>query len=188
MIHYQFEAIHPFEDGNGRIGRLLLPLILCEKKLLPQPLLHLSAFFEMYRQEYFDHLLHVSQRGSWQDWIQFFLRAIYDQARDAAERSRQLLDLRQRFQEKVRAKRASALAGHLVDHLFKSPAITVPLARELLKVTYPSANLTVQKVVEAGILHEISGHKRNRVWLAPQVLEILSKRPDRQADTRESCR
>lgn len=103
-----------------------------------------------------------------------------------AERSRQFLDLRQRFQEKVRAKRASALAGHLVDHLFKSPAITVPLARELLKITYPSANPTVQKLVEAGILHEISGHKRNRVWLAPQVLEILSKRPDRQADMRES--
>jgi cell filamentation protein, protein adenylyltransferase len=178
MIHYQFEAIHPFEDGNGRIGRLLLPLILSERKLLPHPLLHLSAFFEKHREEYYDHLLHVSQRGTWQEWIQFFLRGTSDQAREAAERSRLLLDLRQQFQEKIRAKRASALAARLVDHLFKSPAMTVPLAKDLLKVSYPSANLAVQKLVEAGILHEISGYRRNRVWLAAQVLQVLTARAE----------
>ena len=174
MIHYQFEAIHPFEDGNGRIGRLLLPLILCERKLLPHPLLHLSAFFERHREDYYDHLLHVSQRGEWQEWIQFFLRSVIDQAREAGSRSHQLIELRQLFQEKIRAKRASALAGRLVDHLFKSPAISVPLTSQLLRISYPSASLTVQKLVEVGILHEISGQKRNRVWLAPEVLQIIS--------------
>lgn len=185
MIHYQFEAIHPFEDGNGRIGRLMLPLILCEKKLLPQPLLHLSAFFEMHRQEYFDHLLNVSKHGAWQQWIQFFLRAIHDQARDAALRSRQLLDLRQKFQELIRAKRASALAGRLIDFLFVSPAVTVPFTGALLKVSYPSANLTVQKLVEVGILQEVSGQRRNRVWLARQVLEVLSRRTEIPRDREE---
>lgn len=174
MIHYQFEAIHPFEDGNGRIGRLMLPLLLCEIKLLPHPLLHLSAYFERYREEYYDHLLHVSQSGQWQEWIQFFLRAVSDQAEEAAQRSRALLELRQQFQETIRAKRASALAARLVDHLFRSPAMTVPFAKDLLKVTYPSANLTVQRLVKAGILSEVSGQRRNRVWLAPGVLQILS--------------
>ena len=174
MVHYQFEAIHPFEDGNGRIGRLLLPLLLCEKNLLSQPLLHLSAYFERYREDYYDHLLYVSQSGHWQEWIQFFLRAVCDQAQEAAERSRALLDLRQQFQEKIRSKRASALAAQVVDHLFTSPGVSVPLVKNLLKVSYPSANLTVQKLVEAGILSEVSGQKRNRVWLAPRILQILS--------------
>jgi Fic family protein len=174
MIHYQFEAIHPFEDGNGRIGRLLLPLLLCEKKLLPHPLLHLSAFFERHRQDYYDQLLRVSQAGDWESWIQFFLRAVCEQAKEASERSRALLDLRQKFQEKIRAKRASALAAQLVDYLFTSPALTVPLATEILKVAYPSANQTVQRLVRAGILSEISGHKRNRVWLASGILQMLS--------------
>lgn len=178
MIHYQFEAIHPFEDGNGRIGRLMLPLLLCEKKLLPQPLLHLSAYFERNREDYYDHLLRVSQSGQWQEWIRFFLRAVSDQAQEASERSRALLELRQKFQERIRAKRASALAAKLVDYLFTSPAITVPYAEELLKVTYPSANLTVQRLVGAGILTEISGYKRNRVWLASGILQILSPRTE----------
>jgi Fic family protein len=174
MIHYQFEAIHPFEDGNGRIGRLMLPLLLCEIKLLSHPLLHLSAYFERYREEYYDHLLRVSQSGQWQEWIQFFLRAVCDQAEEAAQRSRALLELRQQFQETIRAKRASALAARLVDYLFRSPAMTVPFAKNLLKVTYPSANLTVQRLVQAGILSEVSGQKRNRVWLAPGILQLLS--------------
>ena len=185
MIHYQFEAIHPFEDGNGRIGRLLLPLILCERKLLSQPLLHLSAFFEIYREDYYDHLLHVSQRGAWGEWIQFFLRGASEQALEATKKSRQLLDLRQKFQEKIRTKRASALAARLVDQLFKSPAITIPYARDLLKVTFPSANLTVQKLVEAGILSEASGQKRNRVWLAGEILAILSSQRARSTISTE---
>jgi len=174
MIHYQFEAIHPFEDGNGRIGRLILPLILSEKGLLSKPLLHLSAYFERHRNEYYDHLLQVSQRASWQAWIQFFLRGVHEQARVAAHKCHNLLILRQKFQEKIREKRASALAAILVDHLFRSPAITVSLAQALLKVTYPSANLAVQRLVEAGILSETSGQKRYRMWLAPEILSVLS--------------
>jgi len=188
MIHYQFEAIHPFEDGNGRIGRLLLPLLLCEQKLLPHPLLHLSAFFERYRENYYDHLLRVSQRGQWQEWIQFFLRAVCDQAQEASERSRALLDLRQKFQEMIRAKRASALAAKLVDYLFTSPAITVPFAEDLLKVRYPSANLTVQRLVKVGILSEISGQKRNRVWLAQGILRVLSTKEPRTEGTQPSSK
>jgi Fic family protein len=175
MIHYQFEAIHPFEDGNGRIGRLLLPLLLCEQKLLSQPLLHLSAYFEKHQEDYYDHLLRISQTGAWQEWIQFFLRGVSEQAQEAAERSQELLELRQRLQEKIRAKRASALAARLVDYLFTSPGVSIPLAKQLLKVTYPSASLTVHKLVEAGILSEVSGHKRNRIWLAPEILQILSR-------------
>ena len=181
VIHYQFEAIHPFEDGNGRIGRLLLPLLLCERKLLSHPLLNLSAYFEKRRDEYYDQLLNVSQKGDWENWIRFFLRGIAEQAQEAAERSKQLLDLRQHFQEVIRTKRASALAARLVDSLFHSPGLTVPLAQRLLKVTYPSANLAVQKLVEAKILFEVSGYKRNRVWMAPQIVNILSNPSGNQA-------
>jgi len=183
MIHYQFEAIHPFEDGNGRIGRLMLPLLLCERKLLTHPLLHLSAYFDRYREEYYDHLLRVSQGGQWQEWIQFFLRAVSDQAAEAEERSRALLDLRQTFQEKIRAKRASALAAKLVDHLFTSPGVTIPFAEDLLKVNFPSASAAVQKLVTAGILREVSGHKRNRIWLAPEILRLLSPSIRKSSDS-----
>jgi Fic family protein len=174
LIHYQFEAIHPFRDGNGRIGRLLLPLLLCDWKLLPKPLLYLSAYFDKHRDAYFDRLLAVSQRGAWNDWIAFFLQGIAEQAQDAVERARKLLELRSQYQAKLHLAHASALTLKLVDCLFDLPAMTVPLAAMRLHVSYPGAKRNVLKLVGAGILQTAEGKHHPKLYLAAGILELIS--------------
>src|SRR5207244_3094681 len=122
-------------DGNGRIGRLLITLLLCTEGLLSQPLLYLSAYFERHRSEYYRRLLSVSQEGQWLEWITFFLQGVEQQSRDAIKRSSQLLDLWRSYRERLQSTRSSALGLQLVDELFSSPAISVTRATELLGVT-----------------------------------------------------
>lgn len=173
LIHYQFEAIHPFLDGNGRIGRLLLILLLCAEDLLPEPLLYLSAYFERYRREYYRLLLAVSQSGAWSEWTMFFLRGVAEQARDAIRRSDSLLGLWQDYRKKLQAARASALLLRLVDELFSYPAITIARAAERLNVTRPSAQRNVMKLVKEGILKEATGRQRNRIFVAPAIIDVI---------------
>lgn len=172
-IHYQFEAIHPFLDGNGRIGRLLITLLLCQEQALPEPLLYLSAYFEHHRNEYYRLLLAVSQAGKWIDWITFFLRGVAEQSRDALARSGRLLDLWQSYRAEFQSARSSALQLRLVDQLFAYPAITVNQAAKLLKVTHRSAQLNIEKLMRKGILKEATGKLRNRVFVAPQIVTII---------------
>lgn len=172
-IHYQFEAIHPFLDGNGRIGRLLITLLLCKEGALSEPLLYLSAYFERHRNEYYRLLLAVSQAGKWIDWISFFLRGVAEQSRDALTRSDRLLQLWQSYRAEFQSARSSALQLRLVDHLFASPAITVNQAAKLLRVTHRSAQLNIEKLVRKGILKEATGKQRNRVFVAPQIVKII---------------
>lgn len=174
LIHYQFEAIHPFRDGNGRIGRLLISLLLCSWKLLPKPLLYLSAYFDKHRDEYFDHLLQVSRHGAWNDWVTFFLQGVAEQANDAVERSRKLLDLRNEYHAKMIAGRSSAKTIKLIDHLFDLPAMTVPLAQKTLRMSYPGAEHNVQKLVAAGILQPVEGKHHPKLYRAPGILELIS--------------
>ena len=174
LIHYQFEAIHPFMDGNGRIGRLLMSIVLCDQGALPSPLLYLSAFFERHREAYVDHLLAVSQRGSWLDWIGFFLQGVAEQARSAGELSTRLLDLREDYRTRVQAARRSALPLRLIDDLFASPYLTVPIAAGRLNVTQRSASLNISKLVDLGIVVEITGRQRYRVFEAFEVVQMLS--------------
>jgi Fic family protein len=174
-LHYQFEAIHPFMDGNGRIGRLLITLLLCGDGLLPQPLLYLSAFFEKFRDEYYRRLLQVSQSRSWVEWIRFFLRGVSEQALDAIERARRLIELRQRFHHEFQEARSSALLLKLIDELFSTPMITVPRAALMLNVTYRAAQANVERLVAGGILREVTGQRRNRVYVAKRILEIVEK-------------
>ena len=174
LIHYQFEAIHPFGDGNGRIGRLLLALLLCERGYLPQPLLYLSAFFERNRDSYMDHLLSVSQRGAWVEWIEFFLEGVAEQSRDAVTRSQLLLNLQQEYRERFQTARGSALTLQLVDALFEAPVITIPRARDFLGVTYRSAQLHIERLEGQGILTETSGSPRNRIYIALDIMAVIS--------------
>jgi len=176
LIHYQFEAIHPFLDGNGRIGRLLTTLLLYTEGLLPQPFLYLSAFFERYRDDYYRLLLQVSQRGSWTEWISFFLRAIEVQSKDAIARSAQLLHLWREYRALLQEARASALLLQLVDNLFAYPAITNVGASRRLNITPRSSQLNIEKLVAAGILKEVTGQKRNRLYMAPRIIEIIEQR------------
>lgn len=173
LIHYQFEVIHPFLDGNGRVGRLLLTLLLCAEGLLPQPLLYLSAFFERHQQDYYRLLLAVSQSGAWSEWITYFLRGVADQSRDAIKRSSQLLDLWYEYRKRLQSARTSTLMLRLVDELFSYPVISVPWAAERLGVTQRAIRSHVDKLVSEGILEELTGRQRNRFFEAAQIMRII---------------
>jgi Fic family protein len=175
LIHYQFEAIHPFMDGNGRMGRLLITLLLCERGSLPQPLLYLSAYLERHSDAYRDHLLHVSQGGGWTDWIRFFADGVAEQAIDGVQRARQLLALQKQYREQMQGKSHSSLVLRLVDELFASPVITIGRAEEVLKVTFRSAQQNIDKLLKTGILREITGKQRNRVYLAQGIMNLLDE-------------
>ncbi len=176
-IHYQFEAIHPFLDGNGRIGRLLITLLLCKEGTLPEPLLYLSAYFERYRNEYYRLLLAVSQSGKWIDWISFFLRGVAEQSRDALVRSDQLLQLWKNYRRQFQSARSSALQLRLVDQLFAYPAITANQAAKLLKVTHRSAQLNIEKLVHKG-----NPQRGHRQAAQPSVYRAAN-RQDHRSDT-----
>lgn len=174
IVHYQFEAIHPFVDGNGRIGRLLITLMLCLDGILPQPLLYLSAYFERHRRMYYDLLLAVSQRNAWHDWLTFFCRGVASEAMDAVDRARRLMELQARYTRTIGTRRTSALSIKLVEMLFERPAITVATAAAALGVTPVAAQRHIDHLCAAGIIEEITGQRRNRVYLARSVIDAIS--------------
>jgi Fic family protein len=174
LMHYQFETIHPFNDGNGRIGRLLITLMLCERKILPEPLLYLSAYFEKNRNDYYDGLLKVSQQAAWERWIEFFAAGVTEQAQDAIRRARGMLDLWRGYRKTMQKRSQSSKVLQLVDQLFASPFITIPGAAKLLQVTYAAAQQNVEKLIKAKILREVQPkRKKYRVYFAQQVLTLL---------------
>lgn len=175
LVHYQFEAIHPFLDGNGRVGRLLLVLMLREWGVLPQPLLNMSAYFEHYRQEYYDRLLAVSQTGQWEAWLQFFLRGVNEQAQDSVFRMTRLEGLRREYQERLETGRNSARMASVIDFVFSRPILTLRQMEVALEMPYMAAKRYVEKLVEAGVLRETTGYARNRVFLAHEVFRALER-------------
>lgn len=175
LLHYQFEAIHPFLDGNGRIGRLLITLLLVSEKILSQPLLYLSAFFERYRSDYYGLLLNVSLRGEWTPWIKFFLRGVADQSEDALIRASKLQQLSAEYRTQLQEKRQSASLLKVADSLFIRPATTAQSVVAMLRVTPKSAQDIIDKLIEAGILLEITGRKRGRVYLAQRIFAVMEE-------------
>jgi len=175
LVHYQFEAIHPFLDGNGRVGRLLVTLFLCQQGILTKPLLYLSAFFEQHRQEYYERLLAVSQKGAWREWIAFFLRAVAEQSDDAVRRARQLFDLHRDYHKTSLEKHLPLTAGRLVELVFMKPVLNARVTQELLKVSFPAAQKAINALVAEGILTEITGGRRNKAYAAKQILQILEE-------------
>lgn len=170
LIHYQFEAIHPFLDGNGRIGRLLMSLLACAWNLLPQPLLYLSAYFEAHRDDYYDLLLAVSRRGVWEEWVTFFLRGVKEQCGDTVARIKHLQDLRGYYRVQVQRTHASARLLDVVDMLFLNPVLTVRRVEGEVGVTFQTAQRYVDWLVELGILMEVTGKGRNRLYAARDVI------------------
>lgn len=175
LVHYQFEAVHPFVDGNGRIGRLLVTLLLCAEGLLPLPLLYLSAYFERHREAYYRHLLHISTRGQWAAWLAFFLQGVKEQSADAIKRSERLTALRGEYHQAVQQMRVSALAVRLVDELFATPAITTGRAAKLLGVTFHTAQRLIDRLIERNVLANASERKRNRVFIASDIIRLLEQ-------------
>ena len=173
MIHYQFEAIHPFLDGNGRVGRLIIMLLFHEWNVLSQPLLNLSAYFEHYRQEYYDLLLAVSQRGKWEEWLRFFLRGISIQSQDSVFRMTRLQGIRTKYEMLVQADRNSARMAAVIDFIFSRPILTIKQVETTLDMPYMAAKRYVEKLVEADVLQETTGYARNRVFQANEIFEAL---------------
>ncbi len=172
LMHEQFEAIHPFLDGNGRIGRLLVSLFLIERGRLSQPLLYLSQYFEAHRQEYYTALQRVRTDGDWSGWLQYFLEGVIVTARQAIFQADELMNLWETYQLKVRDK-PKAVA--LLDELFINPYITIARASELLSVSLPTARQTITYLQQKGLLEEITGRSWGRVYLARPIQSVLEQ-------------
>ena len=172
LIHYQFEAIHPYLDGNGRMGRLMIVLFLYVTKVLSTPLLYLSAYFERDREEYYDQLFRVSVTGDWQVWIRYFLDGVVEQANDALDRSRRVRDLQERYRRVLQQRRASGNALRLLDELFANPYVTAPLAASSLGVTDAGARRILERLVDAGVVEESPG-TWPRAYVAKELLAAI---------------
>lgn len=176
LLHYQFEAIHPFLDGNGRIGRLLVTLFLCSRKCLSQPLLYLSGFFDETRDDYYRLLLAVSQRGQWREWLEYFLRGVRQQARAALSDTQAVLRLYQECREKLKqAKRAPQAAGLVLDELFGNPVFSVSRFCGRTGAAYLNVSKGVDFWVRHGLLREITGQKRHRLFLAEDLMGLMAE-------------
>ena len=173
LVHYQFEAIHPFLDGNGRIGRLLITFMLLERKLLSQPLLYLSDFFEQHRDEYYELLLNVSQKGDWKAWFTFFLNGVRQQSEDALLTVQELLDLQNRYRAIATGPRVPKVVNRLIEYLFASPIISISVLSKAWKITYSTVQRGVDYLIEKDILREITGGQRNRLFVAREILNII---------------
>jgi Fic family protein len=155
------------------VGRLLIVLLLCAWDLLPQPLLYLSAYFQRHRETYYERLLGVSQLGAWTEWLLFFLQGVVTQSKDAVARSRRLLDLRERYREQFQSQRTAARLLQVIDILFTRPVTTINQLAEALDVSHQSATRYVSTLESEGILREVTGQARNRVYQADPILEVI---------------
>ncbi len=174
MIHVQFEAIHPFLDGNGRVGRLLVSLLLCAWDLLPQPFLHLSVFIEAHRSEYYQHLLAVSQKGDWEAWLSFFLTGIREQSLEAKARVKELVSLRESYSQQLEKERTSERLMQAIDFIMGQPVLSVRQLEAGLNLSnYLSAQRLVAKLEKYGILQEVTGQARNRIYQADGILRAI---------------
>lgn len=176
LVHAQFEAIHPFLDGNGRVGRLLVTLLLVGKGILPSPLLYLSAWFETTRQEYYDRLLAVTENGEWEEWLEYFLVGVARQAEDALDRVRRIDDLLQRWREQL-AKASSRAPEKTLDLFAGNPFRSVNDVAARLGVAFTTAQRAIDRLEAAGIVVLSGEAKRNRVYCARALLDILEEPP-----------
>lgn len=183
LAHAQFETIHPFLDGNGRVGRLLITFLLCQRGILSRPLLYLSHFLKQNRTEYYDRLQAVRTHGAWEDWLLFFVRGVRDVAAQAHDTARKIMDLRTRCQAQLQGEgKAGATLLRVLDLLFAQPVLTPATLEEKLGVSYVTANNHVARLVELGILQETTGYRRNRRFsFAPYLVLFEGQGPAEDA-------
>jgi len=174
LLHCQFEAIHPFLDGNGRVGRLLITLFLVERGILPTPLLYLSAFFEATRREYYDRLSAVTAKAAWGDWLEYFFNGVARMSEDALSRAERINALTVRWRQKV-AGTASRTPLQLVDMLAENPYWTINKVAQRLDVAFTTAQRAVGKLEKLGILKQATDSRRGRVFCATAIMDILDE-------------
>jgi Fic family protein len=174
LIHYQFEAIHPFPDGNGRVGRLIIPLMLCEQNAMSQPLLYLSTFFEKHYDRYINSMFNVSRHGAWDDWVEFFLEGIATASESAMKKAHAIQDLRAEYMERIREVRSSGLLAKVVDMLFAIPALTIPHAVFDLSISYNAAKNHIQRLIELGILTPDINSEKPQWYFALGIIQLVN--------------
>jgi Fic family protein len=177
LIHYQFETIHPFNDGNGRIGRLLLALMIQRCCRLSKPWLYLSEYYEEHRDEYAQCLFNVSAKADWETWIEFSLLGTVTQARDTIQRCERLLQTREAFMQKLREVGGSVRLHQIVEDVFHSPFVRVADLSRRLNVSYPTAKSDIERLVQAGILAELD-NVTPKTFYAPAVFNVSYDQTD----------
>ena len=175
LAHAQFETIHPFLDGNGRVGRLLNTFLLVHRGVLRQPLLYLSYYFKLHRTEYYDRLMAVRLNGDWEGWIRFFLRGIVQTAQEATATAEQIFELRESHRSLVIEHNLGQNGLMLLSNLFRRPLLNINLVSALLGSTFPTASRLVSAFEELGILREITGQKRSRVYRYEPYLDLFDE-------------
>jgi Fic family protein len=172
LAHAQFETIHPFLDGNGRVGRLLITLLLCEQNILAHPLLYLSVYLKAHRAEYYDRLMAVRTSGDWEGWLRFFLRGVTEVSAAATQTARSILKLREDGRQILAN---NAMGGRLLDYLFEKPVLTVRAAEEHLGCSFVTASKLVEELARQGLLKETTGQKRNRMFRYEPYLALFEQ-------------
>ncbi len=183
LAHAQFETIHPFLDGNGRVGRLLNTFLLVQRGVLRKPLLYLSYYFKLHRTEYYDRLMAVRVKGDWEGWLAFFLRGVVQTAREATATAERIFELREGHRAAILERGLGENALRLLSELFRRPLINVNLAAELLGTTYPTASRLVSGFEELGILEEITGQRRSRIYRYEPYVSLFDDAPIADEDT-----
>jgi len=179
LAHAQFETIHPFLDGNGRVGRLLITFLLCEQQVLLKPVLYLSHYFKRYRADYYERLQAVRDRGEWEEWLLFFLRGVTDVSREATETARRILVLREQHRAAITEHlgRAAGNGHRVLEHLYEHPIVSVHDVQELTGTTYPAANQLVARLADVDILREVTGQTRNRRFRYQHYIDLFGDSP-----------
>jgi Fic family protein len=173
VMHYQFEAIHPFNDGNGRIGRLLITLLLYERKVINYPFFYMSYYFNKHKDEYIERLSSISKTGDWINWFKFFLRGVVFQAEDTVNRIEKVISIKEKYRQLVYENTRSSNPLRLIDELFINPIVDIPYVSKRLDISYPSAKNAVKLLMELGFLSELSTSGRKRSFIADKLVRIF---------------
>ncbi len=175
LAHAQFETIHPFLDGNGRVGRLLITLLLCERGILRRPLLYLSHYLKAHRSQYYDRLTAIRNDGDWEGWLRFFLRGVFEVSQAATDTARAILDMREEHREKIAERSSANNALRLIDFLFEHPLISIRMAERHLGCSYVTAANTIHDFQHLGLLREITGQQRHRRYRYDPYLALFHR-------------
>lgn len=179
LAHAQFETIHPFLDGNGRVGRLLNTFLLVHRGILRQPLLYLSFYFKLHRTEYYDRLMAVRLKGDWEGWIRFFLEGVVKTAKEASETAERIFEMRETHRDRILSRGMGENGLRLLSELFQRPLINVNRAAEVIDSTFPTANRLVSGFEELELLKEITGRRRSRIYRYQPYMALFDDTPDR---------
>jgi len=176
LAHVQFETIHPFLDGNGRLGRLLITLLLCAEEALSQPMLYLSLYFKAHRERYYELLQSVRTHGDWEAWVEFFLEGVLETSEQATRAARRIMELFKADRTRIEALGRAAVSALRVHHLLcEKIIISVPRATQALRVTKPTAAAAMRHLQALGIVRELTGRKRNKLYVYQHYLRILDE-------------